>query len=85
LLNKGFTRDKKMNTLKEFSKVIALPIIAITIAIPASVLVCGSLDECTNNSIERYENDTYTGHTPLMDELTKKMDSAVAIISSIKK
>ena len=75
-----------MNTLKEiFLKGIALPILAIVIAIPASVVVCGSLDECTNNSIERYENNTYTGHTPLMDELTKKMDSAVTIISSIKK
>ena len=75
-----------MNTLKEiFLKGIALPILAIVIAIPASVVVCGSLDECTNNSIERYENNTYTGHTPFMDELTKKMDSAVTIISSIKK
>tara|TARA_R100000781_G_scaffold101637_1_gene65161 strand:- start:43 stop:282 length:240 start_codon:yes stop_codon:yes gene_type:complete len=62
--------------IKELLKAITITMVAITFMLPVSVVVCGSQDICTSNTIERYENDRYNDRD-LMHELTKKLDSLV--------
>ena len=66
--------------IKELLKAMTITTIAIAFMLPVSVVICGSQDVCTSNTIERYQNDRYNDRD-FMNGLTKKLDSLVITFS----